>query len=239
MKFKLSWQGRTLGTFFLTSVAMWAMYLPANAQLSPKRPPAKSANSGRERPSAEFYTLFSAPLPVLKVELKLTEEQAEKFVATRSKAEEDARGILTGENPPKDQVTYLKRLRDIQTSAEKELTNALDEDQKKTATKTLKDLNILRPLFVPAEAHAELKLTPEQIAKAERMGPAAEQSRKLKMENLREAQRSKDMNRLSIALAALAIAPNPLFVAILTPSQKLTLEKYRTNRFTAPSAPEK
>ena len=205
------------------------------------QPPAKPKKNNRPniRPESipfntqkrgDFYNLSRTPISVLKTELKLTPEQEEKILKTRQKEEDDIRDLENGENAPKDRVTYLTSLKEIQNAKDKEIVSYLDSDQKKRTTKLFKELNLLRPLFIPAEAYSELKLTPEQIMKAERMAPGAEQEHRNRLELLKEAQRSKDMEKVGQALAALSIKPNPSYVSLFTPAQKLVLAKYAPYR---------
>lgn len=157
---RLAWIGVALVALALTGAPAMAQDAPGGG-VPPRGPGGGGPRGSRGLP---IVTVADIPVQALTSELKLTDDQAKKITDIRTKLEADSKPLRPAPGAPRDPANGSK-LRELSKQAVTDINAVLTSDQQAKAPALAKRFELLALAGVPPLAYADIKLTPDQIAK--------------------------------------------------------------------------
>lgn len=214
-----------LRTLFTIGAAL-VVCLGANAQ----NPGGGGQGRGQRGGFGRQMTIASVPVDVLASGLKLTDLQKAKLTALHDQYVKDMTALRPQPGSPPDQDARQK-MQDLNTEVTSKMTDVLTADQQKELPDFLKSLGSYRTVGIPLEVLPALKLTSDQKTKIVTIAEEGQKAMQAKFQELQQQQQNggnQDRQAMFQAFQTMQKENHDKAVAVLTASQKKTLEEYLT-----------
>jgi len=170
-------------------------------------------------------SVITVPAEALAGPLKLTADQKTKIAASQEKFTKDRTALMApdanGQRPNFQEIG--PKIQDLTAQTQKDIEAVLTDDQKKMLPAVLKDFQALQGAGIPAGVVGDLKLTADQKTKIAEIAKASQAEIAAKRQELGQGG---DRAALRQAMQDMQKAEHDKIVAVLTDTQKTTLEKY-------------
>lgn len=178
---------------------------------------------GRGQRGFGQMSISTIPADALAGPLKLTAEQKTKIAAIQEKSAKDRQALMqpdaNGQRPNFQEIG--PKIQELNQQTTKDIDAVLTDDQKKMVPDVVKDFQTLQGVGIPAGVVGDLKLTADQKTKLAEVSKSMQTERQAK---LQEAQG--DRTKLREIQQELQKTQSDKVNAVLTDTQKTTLEKY-------------
>ena len=173
--------------------------------------------------------LVNMPLSVIDSYLKLTADQKTKITAIQTQYKTDAKAFTpappaAGEMPdPQVQRDMRTKQREASTKADTDIKAVLTDDQTKLVPDMTKELGVYQSAGIPIGVVSDMNFTAEQKTKITTI--ASDSAKEIQAKNKEARANGGQPDRQ--AMADLRKAASEKIMAVLTDTQKTTLEAYR------------
>jgi hypothetical protein len=172
--------------------------------------------------------LVTIPVSVLDSYLKLTADQKAKITAIQNQYKEDSKAFAPaqgGAQPDQQAAADLRQKRqEVNQKADTDIKAVLTDDQTKLVPDMNKDLQAYQAVGIPVGVLGDLKLTSPEKTQIAAIADASQKDRQAKMQELQQS--GGDRQAMMAAFTELQKAAHDKIMAVLTTSQKTTLETY-------------
>ena len=214
-----------LAALLLTGIGAAAQSQQAGGTVGIGQQPAAPGAARRQRQNARVVHLSDLSVSAMNQGLKLTDDQKTKIQAILDKRAADYKALVL---PPDQQgssdavqAANQKRL-DIANKADSDIEAALTDDQKIALTNFKRDLQVMQQAGLPLDMVGDLNLTDDQRQK---ITAQARENQRTVRQKATEAQQS-GTTMTSEARTAMLKENRDKILALLTPEQRATLDKY-------------
>jgi len=220
--------GLTCAALFLLSAVSLTAFAQAGGQAGAGAPGQPGGRQGRGQGGGRGAALATIPIATLDSYLKLTADQKAKITAIQAQYKEDMKAFVPaqGGTPPDPQTAQdmRQKSRAVSTKADADIKAVFTDDQTKAVDTMNKDLQAYRGVGIPVEILPDLKLTEDEHTK---IATIADDSQKEMAAKRQEAQQAGgDPAAMRQAMTDMRKATHDKIIAVLTTSQKATLEAY-------------